>query len=264
MLGNISDHRTTPVAPTATTVGQAIGTTLVAGVVVVVAVMLTFPLWMFSLRVFGASNDMLDKAEGMLWLSFLLVPIASAAAYWLALFRLRSEKMLRTWLETFVFSLVYWLVMPILLGAGLYALQALQLLNQNTAISPGAVAGPWDTMILAGEAPGLILFAVLIALCTSGIGLGAAWFFARWDKVQEAHLHSRGWLEFLLVLGGVTIATFLTGLEFVYLTMLNTTLSLIPVPAAMLAGIAAWTTYRTFLHAGLTAPSATGTARKES
>jgi len=257
MLNNMSVQNSTPISKYATTSARVIRTTLVAGLFVVGTVVLSFILWMFSLRAFGASNDMLDKAEGMLWLSFLLVPIASAGAYWLALFRLRSVKRLRTWLETFVFSLVYWLVMPILLGAGLYALQALQLLNQNTAISPGAIRGPWDNIILAGEAPGLILLAVLIARCTSGIGLGAAWSFARWDKVQEAHLHSRGWLEFLLVLGCVTIATLLTGLEFVYLTMLNTTLSLIPFPAAILAAIAAWTTYRTFLHAGLARPSST-------
>ena len=173
-------------------------------------------------------------------------------------------KVLRTWLETFGFSLVYWLVLPILLGAGLYALQALHLLNQNTGISPGTIEGPWYILLLVGEAPGLILYAVLQAVSTSGIALGSAVLFAKWDKVREAHLKSRAWLEFLLVLGCVTIATLLTGLAFVYLTMLNTTLSLIPFSAAMLAGIAAWTTYRTFLHAGLTAPSATGTTRKES
>ncbi len=172
MLNNMSVQNSTPISKYATTSARVIRTTLVAGLFVVGTVVLSFILWMFSLRAFGASNDMLDKAEGMLWLSFLLVPIASAGAYWLALFRLRSVKRLRTWLETFVFSLVYWLVMPMLLGAGLYALQALQLLNQNTAISPGAIRGPWDNIILAGEAPGLILFAVLIALCTSGIGLG--------------------------------------------------------------------------------------------
>jgi hypothetical protein len=66
----------------------------------------------------GASNDVLDKTEVLLWLSFLLVPISIAGAYWLALFRLRSVKALRTWLETFGFSLFYWLVIPILLGVG--------------------------------------------------------------------------------------------------------------------------------------------------
>jgi len=73
---------------------------------------------MFSMWALGASNDVLDKTEVLLWLSFLLVPISIAGAYWLALFRLRSVKALRTWLETFGFSLFYWLVIPILLGVG--------------------------------------------------------------------------------------------------------------------------------------------------
>jgi len=247
MLDNITVQNTTPVSKYATTSEQAIVTTILAGLVVVVAVLLSFPLWMFSLRVLGASNDVLDKAEGMLWLSFLLVPISSAGAYWLALFRLRSVKALRTWLETFGFSLFYWLVMPILMGVGSYALQTLQLLNQSTAFPPGSFGGPWDNIMLAGEAPGLILFAILLALCTSGIALGFGLYFAKWDKVREAHLPSRGWLEFLLVLGCVTVASLLTGLAFVYLTML----SLIPLLAAILAAIAAWTTYRTLLKFGL-------------
>ena len=251
MSDHITVQNTTPVSKYATTSERAISSTVLAGLVVVVAVILSFPLWMFSLRALGASNDALDKAEGMLWLSFLLVPICSAGAYWLALFRLRHVKALRTWLETFGFSLFYWLVMPILLGVGSYALQTFQLLNQSTAFPPGAIGGPWNTIIFAGEAPGLILFAVLLALCTSGIGLGFGLYFARWDKVREAHLPGRGWLEFLLVLGCVTVASLLTGLTFVYLTML----SLIPFLAAILAAIAAWTTYRTLLHAGLAWPS---------
>ncbi len=97
----------------------------------------------------GASNDVLDKTEVLLWLSFLLVPISIAGAYWLALFRLRSVKALRTWL-----------VIPILLGVGSYALQTLQLLNQSTAFGPGSFGGPWDIIMLAGEALGLILFAI--------------------------------------------------------------------------------------------------------
>jgi hypothetical protein len=253
MLNDIPVQNTTPVSKYATTSERVAGTTILAGIVVVGAVMLSFPLWMFSLRAFGATNEVLDKAEGILWLSFLLLPISSAGAYWLALFRLRHIKALRTWLETFGFSLVYWLVMPILLGVGSYALQAFQLLNQNTAISPGAIGGPWDTIMLAGEAPGLILDAVLLALGTSGIALGFALFFAKWDKVREAHLPGRGWLEFLLVLGCVTVATLLTGLAFMYLTML----SLIPVLGAILAAIAAWTTYRTLLYAGLARPTST-------
>jgi hypothetical protein len=253
MLDNISIQKTSSDSKYATTSERVISTTALAGLAVIVAVMLSFPLWMFSLRAFGASNDMLDRAEGILWVSFLLVPISCAGAYWLALFRLRRVKAFRSWLETFGFSLVYWIVMPILLGAGLYALQAFQLLNQSTAISPGAIGGPWDNIMLAGEAPGLILYIVLMALCTSGIALCSALFFATWDKVREAHLPSRGWLEFLLVLGSVTLATLLMGLTFVYLTML----SLIPLLAAILAAVAAWTTYRTLLYAGLARPTST-------
>jgi hypothetical protein len=227
-LNSTPMQNTTRISTSATTSAQAVGTTLVAGVLVGGAVLLSIPLYMFSLWVFGASNDVLDKAEGILWISILFVPISCAGAYWLALFRLRSVKSFRTLLETFGFSLVCWLVMPILLGAGLSALKAL-------------IGGPWDNIMLVGEAPGLILYIVLMALCTSGIALGAARFFAWWYLVREAHLPSRGWLEFLLVLGSVTLATLLTGLTFVYLAGL----SLVPVLGAMLAGIAAWTTYRT-------------------
>ncbi len=241
MLNSTPMQNTTRISTDATTSAQAVGTTLVAGVLVGGAVLLSLPLYMFSLWVFGASNDVLDKAEGILWLSFLLVPIASAGAYWLALFRLRRVTALRTWLETLGFSLLYWLVMPIVLGLGSYALQALHLLNQNTFVSPGAVGGPWDTVLLVGEAPGLILYAVLLALGTSAIAFGAARYFAWWYLVREAHLKGHGWLEFLLVLLSSMVVTLLAGVEFMYLTML----SLVPVLGAMLAGIAAWTTYRT-------------------
>ena len=253
MLNNISVQNTTPVSKYATTSERAIGTTILAGIAMIGAVMLSFPIGMYSLGAFGATNEMFYKAEWIPLLPLLLVPISSAGAYWLALFRLRRIKALRTWLETLGFCLVYWLVMPILLGVGSYAMQTFQLLNQNTAISPGSIGGPWDIIMLAGEAPGGILDAVLLALCTSGITLGSALFFARWDKVREARLPSRGWLEFLLVLGCVTVATLLTGLAFVYLAFM----SLIPVLGATLAGIAAWTTYRTLLYAGLARPTST-------
>ena len=243
----------TALVPEATTSERAITATGLAGAVVVVAVFLSFPLWWVSLRALGASNDVLDKAEGMLWLSFLLIPICSAGAYWLALFRLRRVDTKRTLIETFVFSLAYWLVMPLVLGVGLYALQTLQLLNQNTAISPGAVGSPSlvGTLAFIGEAPGLILYIVLLALCTGGIGLGAALYFASWDDVRETHLPGHGWLEILLVLGSTIVTTLLSGLAFVYLS----TLSLLPILAAVLATIAAWTTYRTFRHAGLARPT---------
>jgi hypothetical protein len=129
----------------------------------------------------------------------------------------------------------------------------LQPLNQPIAGSTGAIGGPWDIIMLVSEAPGLILYAVLLALGTSGIALASALFFAKWDKVREAHLPDRGWLEFLLVLGCVTIATLLTGLAYVYITILG----LIPVLGAILAVIAAWTTYRTLLYAGLARSTST-------
>ncbi len=251
MSDTISVHDSSPISKYATTSQRVITTTVIAGVAVGVALMLTLPLWGFSLRALGASDEMLDRGEGFLWASFMLVPISSAGAYWLVLFRLRSTNVLRAWLETVGFCLTYWFVMPIVLGAGSFALQSLQLLNQSTGISPGAIGGPWDNIMLAGEIPGLILYVLLLALFTSAIGLCSALFFADWDKVREAHLPGRGWLEFLLVLGCATVATLLTGLAFVYLTML----SLIPLLAAILAVIAALTTYRTFLQSGLAKPT---------
>jgi len=255
MSDNITVQHATPVSHYTTSAERVMTTTVVAGGAVVVVVLLSFPLWMFSLRVLGASNDILDQAEGILWLSFLLTPICCAGAYWFALFRLRHVKAIRAFIEAFVFSLLYWLAMPLLLGAGSYVLQALQLLNQSTALSPGSVGTPniGATLTFFAHAPGLILYMVLLALCASGIGLGAALFFASWDKVREVHLPGHGWLQFLLVLGCSIAATLLTGLAFVYLTML----SLLPLLAAVLATLAAWTTYRTFLHAGLARPSST-------
>ncbi|HXX78468.1 MAG TPA: hypothetical protein VEI53_08265 [Ktedonobacteraceae bacterium] len=257
MSDNITVQHTTPVSSHeyATDSGRALTTTGLAGGVVILADLLSFPLWMFSMRVTGASNDILDQAEGILWLSFLLTPICCAGAYWFALFRLRHVKAIRAFIETFVFSLLYWLAMPFVLGAGSYVLQTLQLLNQSTALSPGSVATPnlGATLTFIAHAPGLILYMVLLALCASGIGLGAALFFASWDRVREAQLPGHGWLEIVLVPGSAIVATLLSGLAFVYLIML----SLLPILAAVLATIAAWTTYRTLLHAGLAKPSST-------
>lgn len=257
MSDHISIQHTTSFSPYDITPERAITTTVLAGGVVIVAILLSFPIWGFSLQLLGASNDVLDQSEGMLWLSVILIPIASAGAYWLALLRLRKVKTVRALLETFGLSLLYWLAMPIVLNLGAYALQSLQLLNQNTVISPGALGTPNlpDTVMFIEKAPGLILYIVLMALCTCAIGLCAALFFARWDKVRESHLHSHGWLGGLLVLGCAIVATLLTGLAFMYLE----TLGLIPVPGALLASIAAWTTYRTLRRAGLVSASSTQT-----
>ena len=134
--------------------------------------------------------------------------------------------------------------------------------SKKPGIPLGNLDSPWYLLPLVGEAPELILYAVLQAVCTSAIALVSAWLFAKWDKVREAHLPGHGWLEFLLVLGCVTITTLLTVLLAMYVE--GYAVFLVAVPAAALAGIAAWTTYRMLRRAGLTAPSSMGTARKES
>ena len=229
MLDNITVQNTTPVSKYATTSERVISTTIVAGVVVVVAVMLSFPLWMFSLRALGASDEMLDKAEGFLWLAFLLVPISSAGSLLAGAVQVAQCKSV-THLAGNVGVLLA------LLDCDAHRIGSRALCSASLAtcsikaqqFHQVQLSSPWVNLLLAGEIPGLILYIVLLALLTSGIGLGSALYFARWDKVREAHLPSRGWLEFLLVLGCATVAALLTGLAFVYLTML----SLIPLLAS--------------------------------
>ncbi len=216
---------------------------LVLGVGAVAGAITILPAWFLSMSVIPA--EVIDKAEVMLWLYFLLVPIATAGAFWIQLFRLRSVKGRRSWLEALGFSFVFLLVMPILLGMGAYALQMQHL------PSFGDSSNPWSAFVLYVQAPTLMLYALLEALITSGVAYGSAKLFADWDMIRDKKLPGRAWLEFLLVFGCVTLAAFLTGLAFVFCNAFwqdafgsMFMYVFIPVPGLIVACIASWTTYR--------------------
>ena len=67
-------------------------------------------------------------------------------------------------------------------------------LNQGTQVQSGSVHNPWWILALFGQIPALILYAVLLALVTSGIALGFAAMFVDWRKVRDADLPSVGGL----------------------------------------------------------------------
>ena len=223
---------------------------LVLAAGVLIALLVTLGVWFISM--IGEPGGVMDKAEAMLWLYFLLVPIAIAGAYWLSLFKLRHVEALHTWLEALGFSFVFLLVIPVFMGIGGYVLHILQL------PSFGDSPNPWAALVLFVTIPALILYALLELLVTSGIAVGVAAAFANWRKVRAEHLSGRGWLEFLLVLGCVTVVALLTGLAFVYFQ--DAFFILIPVPGAIVAGIASWTMYRTLKKAELVRPTPTGIA----
>ena len=112
MSKDISVQHTTPDFTGATTSARVIGTTLGAGLVVVGAIIISPGIFMFALNVFGATETMRDNAERAISYAFLLVPLCSAGAYWMALFMLRHVNMLLAWLTTLGFCLLYWFVMP--------------------------------------------------------------------------------------------------------------------------------------------------------
>jgi hypothetical protein len=224
---------------------------LVLAAGVVAALPITIGVWFLSMT--GEPGEAMDKAEAMLWLYFLLVPIGIAGAYWLSLVRMRRVEALRTWLEALGFSFAYLLVMPVLLGVGSYVLHTLHLPNL------GASSNPWSALVLFVDIPALILYALLEALLTSGIALGVAARFTDWRKVRAAHLAGHGWLDVLLVLGSVTVVTLLTGVAFAYFQ--DAFFIFVPVPGAILVGIASWMMYRTLQKAELARSTSTKTAR---
>ncbi len=238
---------------------KALACTGLLGAAALGALLITFGAWFISM--FGESGEVMDKTAAALLFYFMLVPITVAGAYWLSLFRLRHVEVLRTWLEALVFSFFFLLVIHVLLGAGAYVLQLQHL------PSFGDSSNQWVALVLYVEIPALILYALLEALVTSGIALGVAPMFTDWRKVRAAHLPGRGWLDFLLVLGCVTVVALLMGLAFVYFYTffqdaftLLLLLVLILVPGAIVASIASWTTYRTLQKAELARPTRTGTA----
>ena len=216
---------------------------LVLGAGSVAVLPITVGVWFLSM--IGEPNEVMDKAEALLWLYFLLAPIGIAGAYWLSLFRLRHVEALRTWLEALGFSFAYLLVMPVLLGVGSYVLQTLHL------PSLGESSNPWSALPLFVDIPALILYALLEALVISGIALGVATKFTDWHGVRVEHLPGRVWLDVLLVLGCVTVVTLLTGLAYAFFQGASLVFILIPVPGVIIAGIASWTTYRALQKAEL-------------
>src|SRR5271157_45382 len=76
---------------------RATWTTVGLGAGAFIALLLAYPLWMALLG--DAPFDTLYAAHPMLRLYSLIVPLAIAGAYWLALLRLRRVRALQTWFE---------------------------------------------------------------------------------------------------------------------------------------------------------------------
>jgi hypothetical protein len=260
MLNNTPVHSTSTPFSNDTPASKAFVSIALLGGAAIGAVLITFVAWFLSMT--GEPGEAMDKAAAALFFYLMLAPIALAGAYWLSLFRLRQVKALRTWLEALGFSFVFLPGMHILLGVGAYVLQLLHL------PSFGDSANPWAGLVLYVEVPALLLYALLVALATSGLALGIAVMFTDWHNVRAAHLPGRGWLDCLLVLGCVTLVALLTGLAFVYCyayfqdAFIPLLVVLIAVPGAMVASLAAWTTSRTLQKAVPVKPTPTGTVRE--
>jgi len=220
------------------------------GVVAGLALPITFIL-VLVMTVFAPAADFMDAAEGMAWLYVLMVPTVLAGAYWLALLRLRRVSTLQTWLEGVALSIVFLVVTGAVMGVGSYYLYMPRFERASSLLDT-----PWWVLTLFVEAPGPILYVALLAMLTSGVGVGFASLFARWDVLRlHAHLPSRGWLDFLLVFGSGSLMLLLTGVIYIAVPGADTFLLLPLLPGALVGVFASWLTYRQMKRAGLVRPS---------
>jgi hypothetical protein len=227
---------------------RATWTTVGLGVGAFVALLLAYPLWWALL--FNAPFDTVYKAYPMLRLYRLIVPVAVAGAYWLALLRLRRVGALQTWLEAVGLSLLYFVGIGALMGVGSYYLTRYYL--------PPTLDQPWWVFTLFGQVPEMILLVLILVFGSATIALGFASLFARWRDVRLVHLPGSGWLDFLLAFGVGSVLLFLTGLAFA-----NTPdrfFEIFIVPGAITASLVSWWMYRTLLRAWQNLPATTGIA----
>ncbi len=237
---NTNMFYTDPTRATWTTVGLGVGA--------FVALLLVYPLWMALLG--DAPFDTLNKAYPMLRLYHLIVPVAIAGAYWLALLRLRRVGALQTWLEAVGLSLLYFAGIGALMGVGSYYLTRYYL--------PPMLDQPWWVFTLFGEVPQMILYVLLLVFGSATIALGFASLFARWREVRLVHLPGSGWRDFLLAFGVGSVLLFLTGLAFAYAP--DKFFEIFMVPGAIACTLVSWWMYRTLFRAWQNLPATTGIA----
>ena len=224
---------------------RATWTTIGLGVGAFVALVLAYPLWMALVN--DSPFDARNAAHSMLKLYGLIVPIAIAGAYWLALLRLRRVGALQAWFETIGLSFLYFIGIGALMGVGSYYLT-------GYALAP-TLDQPWWVFTLFSQVPQMILYALILLLGCATIALGFAWLFARWHEARLAHLPGSGWLDFLLVFGVGSVVLLLTGLTFAYIP--ENFFMLFIVPGATMSTLVSWWMYRTMFKAWQNMPAPT-------
>lgn len=228
---------TNPTRATWTTVGLGVGA--------FIALVLAYFLWMALLN--DSPFDTRYAAHSMLQLYGLIVPVAIAGAYWLALLRMRRVGVLQAWFETIGLSLLYFVGIGALMGVGIYYLN-------GYALAP-TLDQPWWVFTLFSQVPQMILYALILVLGSATIALGFALLFARWQEVRLAHLPSSGWRDFLLVFGVGSVVLLLTGLTFAYIP--ENFFMLFIVPGAIMSIFVSWWMYRTMFKAWQNMPATT-------
>ncbi len=226
---------------------RAAWTTVGLGAGAFVALLLAYSLWMALMN--EAPLDTRYAAYSMLKLYGLIVPIAIAGAYWLALLRLRRVGALQTWFEAIGLSLLYFVGIGALMGVGSYYLT-------GYALAP-TLDQPWWVFTLFSEVPQMILYALILVLAAPTIALSFALLFARWHEVRLAHLPGRGWLDFLLVFGTGSVVLLLTGLALTFVYIPESFFMLFIVPGAIMCTLVSWWMYRTMFKAWQSMPATT-------
>jgi hypothetical protein len=229
---------------------RATWTTVGLGVGAFVALLLVYPLWMALLN--DAPFKTLYLAYPMFKLYRLLVPLAIAGAYWLALLRLRRVGVLRAWLETVGLSLLYFVGTGALMGVGSYYLAGYDL--------PPTLYNPWWVFTTFTEVPQMMLFALILVAGCATIALGFAPLFARWHEVRLAHLPGSGWRDFLIVFGVGSVVLLLMGLAFprlAFASLPENFFILFIVPGAIASILVSWWMYRTMFKAWQNMPATT-------
>jgi hypothetical protein len=224
---------------------RATWTTVGLGVGAFVALLLAYPLWMALLG--DAPFDTRYAAHPMLQLYRLIVPIAIAGAYWLALLRLRRVRALQAWFEAVGLSLLYFVGTGALMGVGSYYLTGYAL--------PQTLDHPLWVFTTFSVVPQMILYALILVLGSATIALGFALLFARWREVRLAHLPGSGWRDFLLVFGVGSVVLLLTGLAFAYIP--DNFFVVFIVPGAIMSILVSWWMYSTMFKAWQNMPATT-------
>lgn len=234
---NMTTFYTNPTRATWTTIGLGVGAFL--------ALVLTYNLWWALIN--NASFDTRVTAYPILQLYTIIVPIAIAGTYWLALLRLRRVRALRTWLETVGLSLVYFVGIGALMGVVNYYLRGYYL--------PATLENPWWVFTASSAVPLMILYALIVVLGVPTLALCFALMFAHWHEARLVHLPTNGWLDFLVALGIGTVVLLLTGLAFAYIP--EQFFLVFILPGAIMSILVSWWEYHTMFKAWQNVPVTT-------